>query len=145
MKRKIRGLAHASQQPPDVPDGVYLVRVEAVRFERERTRPSYRLRFSVISPAEHAGQSITGRIWCTPRALWKLSWFLRDFGYDQDLLGHDEIDDKRLVGLRGVVKVSHTTVNGRRYTNLDAFAPAEAWEDLPKPPVREQQIREAAS
>ncbi len=144
MRRKIQGLAHASQ-PPDVPNGVYLVRVEAVHFERERASPSYRLRFSVISPAECAGQSITGRIWCTPRALWKLSWFLRDFGYDQDLLGHDEIDGKRLVGLRGVVKVSHTTVNGRRYTNLDAFAPAEAWEDLPKPPRGEQHIREAAS
>ncbi len=144
MKRKIQGLAHASQQPPDVPDGVYLVRVESVRFERERARPSYRLRFTVIGPQEFAGQSITGRIWCTPKALWKLSWFLRDFGYDQDLLGHDEIDDKRLVGLRGVLKISHTTVNGRRFTNLDAFAPAEAWEDLPKPP-NEDEIREAAS
>ncbi len=89
-------------------------------------------------------QSITGWLWCTTRALWKLSWFLRDFGYDQELLGHDEIDDKRLVGLRGMVKVSHTTVNGRRFTNLDAFAPAEAWEDLPKPP-REEQMRERAS
>jgi hypothetical protein len=144
LKRKIQGLAHASQQPPDVPDGVYLVCVEAVRFERERTRPSYRLRFSVVAPRESAEQSITGRLWCTPRALWKLSWFLRDFGYDQDLLGHDEIDDKRLAGLRGVVKVSHATVNGRRFTNLDAFAPAEAWEDLPKPP-HEEQIRERAS
>jgi len=144
MKRKIQGLAQACQQPPDVPDGVYLVRVEAVRFERERTRPSYRLRFSVVAPRESAEQAITGRLWCTPRALWKLSWFLRDFGYDQDLLGHDEIDDKRLIGLHGIMKVSHTTVNGRRFTNLDAFAPAEAWDDLPKPP-REEPIRERAS
>jgi hypothetical protein len=145
MKRKIHGLAHASQQPPDVPDGVYLVRVESVRFEREKTRPSYRLQFSILAPSDRGGQSIIGRIWCTPKALWKLSWFLRDFGYDQDLLGHDEIDDKRLVGLRGVLKVSHTTVNGRLFTNLDAFAPAEAWEDLPKPPRGEEPIREAAS
>jgi hypothetical protein len=28
--------------------------------------------------------------------LWKLNWFLRDFGYDADLLGQDEIDDKNL-------------------------------------------------
>ncbi len=145
MKRRIQGLAHASQQPPDVPDGVYLVQVETVRFEREKTRPSYRLQFSILAPSDCAGQSITGRIWCTPKALWRLSWFLRDFGYDQDLLGHDEIDDKRLVGLQGVLKVSHTTVNGRRFTNLDAFAPAEAWEDLPKPPQGEEPIREAAS
>jgi hypothetical protein len=144
MRRKIQGLAHASQQPPDVPDGVYLVRVEAVRFERDRAKPSYRLRFSVIAPKVSAEQPITGRLWCTPRALWKLSWFLRDFGYEQDLLGQDEIDDKRLIGLRGVMKISHTTVNGRRFTNLDAFAPAEAWEDVHKPP-REEQLREQAS
>ena len=144
MKRKIQGLAHASQQPPDVPDGVYLVRVESVRFERERARPSYRLKFSIIAPRESAGQSITGRIWCTPKALWKLSWFLRDFGYDQDLVGRDEIDDKRLVGLRGVVKISHVTVNGRRFTNLDAFAQATAWEEGPEP-AREDPVREAAS
>ena len=72
-----------------------------------------------------------GRIWSTPKALWKLSWFLRDFGYDADLIDRDEIDDKRLVGLRGVLKISHTTVNGRRFTNLDAFATAETWDEVP--------------
>jgi hypothetical protein len=131
MKRKISGLANASQQPADVPDGVYLVRILGLRFERERVRPFYVLRFSVLGPAALAGRSLTGRLWCTPKALWKLSWFLRDFGYDQELLGRDEIDDKRLIGLRGVVKISHTTVNGRRFTNLDAFAPAEAWDEVP--------------
>jgi hypothetical protein len=131
MKRKISGLANASQQPADVPDGVYLVRIESLRFERERVRPFYVLRFSVLEPSTIAGRSLTGRLWCTPKALWKLSWFLRDFGYDQELLGRDEIDDKRLVGLRGVLKVSHTTLNGRRFTNLDAFAPAEVWDEAP--------------
>jgi hypothetical protein len=131
MKRKIAGLANASSQPADVPKGVYLVRIEGLRFERERVRPFYLLRFSVLQPSSLAGRSISGRLWCTPKALWKLSWFLRDFGYDQELLGRDEIDDKRLVGLRGVLKVSHTTVNGRRFTNLDAFAPAEAWDEVP--------------
>jgi hypothetical protein len=72
-----------------------------------------------------------GTLWCTPKALWKLSWFLRDFGYDAELIDRDEIDEKRLVGLRGVVKVSHTTVNGRRFTNLEAFAPAETWDEVP--------------
>ena len=55
---------------------------------------------------------------------------LRDFGYDTELLGHDEIDDKNLVGLRGVVKVSHVVVNGTSLLNLDAFAPASQWEQL---------------
>ncbi len=32
---------------------------------------------------------MTGRLYCTPRAMWKLSWFLRDFGYDAELLGRE--------------------------------------------------------
>jgi hypothetical protein len=62
--------------------------------------------------------------------LWKLNWFLRDFGYDIELLGQDEIDDKNLVGLRGVVKVSHVVINGTSLLNLDGFAPAGQWEQL---------------
>ena len=129
MKHKIAGLANASQQPADVPKGVYLVRVESFRFERERVRPFYLLRFSVLEPSVLTGRSIIGRLWCTPKALWKLSWFLRDFGYDAELLGRDELDEKRMVGLTGVVKVSHTTVNGCTYLNLDAFAPAGEWDE----------------
>jgi len=70
------------------------------------------------------------RIYCTPRALWKLNWFLRDFGYDTELLGQDEIDDKSLVGLRGVVKISHVVVNVTSLLNLDGFAPASQWEEM---------------
>ena len=73
---------------------------------------------------------ITGRVYCTPKALWKLSWFLRDFGYDTELLGRDEVDEKNLVGLRGVVKISHTVMNGTSLLNLDGFAPASQWEEL---------------
>ncbi|MFQ5875226.1 MAG: hypothetical protein ACE5JL_15700, partial [Dehalococcoidia bacterium] len=56
--------------------------------------------------------------------------FLRDFGYDAELLGRDEVDEKALLGLRGVVKVSRTTVNGRSLLNLDGFASASQWEEL---------------
>jgi len=63
-------------------------------------------------------------------ALEKLNWFLRDFGYDAELLGQDEVDDKNLVGLRGVVKISHIVVNGSTLLNLDGFAPASQWEKL---------------
>ena len=60
----------------------------------------------VLEPKEYAGRTISGRLYSTPRALWKLSWFLRDFGYDTDLLGRDEVDEKALRGLRGVVRIS---------------------------------------
>jgi len=55
---------------------------------------------------------------------------LRDFGYDTDLLGQDEIDEKSLVGLRGVVKIGHVVVNGPSFVNLEGFASASQWQDL---------------
>ena len=77
---------------------------------------------------------ITGRVYCTPKALWKLSWFLRDFGYDTEMLGRDEVDEKALVGLRGVVKISRTMLHGISLINLDGFAPASQWEELSAAP-----------
>ena len=70
------------------------------------------------------------RLYCTERALWKLHWFLRDFGYDADLLNRDQVDEKALLNLRGVVRTSHKTFNGRSYQNLDFFGPAGDWEVL---------------
>ena len=66
--------------------------------------------------------------------MWKLSWFLRDFGYDTDLFGRNEIDDQALVGLHGVVKISHAVVHGLSVLNLDGFAPAERWNELSPSP-----------
>ena len=62
--------------------------------------------------------------------MWKLSWFLRDFGYDTELLGKDEIDDQVLLGLQGVLKVSHAIVHGISLLNLDGFAPLSRWKEL---------------
>ena len=39
-------------------------------------------------------RSFSGRLYCTERALWKLNWFLRDFGYDLELLAQDQVDEK---------------------------------------------------
>jgi hypothetical protein len=131
MKRRIQGLHDADQSAADqVRDGLFLVRVERAQHRWHARKPFYLLRFSVLKPKELSGQPITGRLYCTPRALWKLNWFLRDFGYDADLLGRDEIDEKSLVGLRGVVKISHVVVNGASLLNLDGFVPASQWEEL---------------
>jgi hypothetical protein len=73
---------------------------------------------------------MTGRLYCTPKAMWKLSWFLRDFGYDRELLDKNEIDDQALVDLWGVVKVSQVTVHGISVLNFEGFAPAARWEEL---------------
>ncbi len=128
MKRRFQGLSSTSRPEPDVPDGVFLVRVDSVQYRRQRQKPFYDLQLSILDPAPLKGHSLSGRLYCTPRALWKLSWFLRDFGYDSDLLIRDEIDEKALIGVQGVVKISHVVINGRSLLNLDAFAPTTAWE-----------------
>ena len=146
MKRRFQGLASMSQANTEVPDGVFLVRVDQVRYSRERQKPFYNVRFSVIEPEPMAGRTFSGRLYCTAKALWKFSWFLRDFGYDAELFGREEIEDKALIGLSGVVKVSHAVVNGRSLLNLDAFAPAAAWAGIgPQPAINNDTARKAAS
>ena len=131
MKRHIQGLHEADQSATNqVPGGLLLVRVERAQHRWDAGKPFYLLRFSVIEPKDLAGQLVAGRLYCTQKALWKLNWFLRDFGYDTELLGRDEIDDKGLVGLRGVIKISHVVVNGTSLLNLDGFAPASRWDEI---------------
>ena len=131
MRRRVQGLHEADQSAASqIPDGLFLVRIERAQHRWDSRKPFYLLRFSILGPRELAGHSVAGRLYCTPRALWKLNWFLRDFGYDNELLGRDEIDERSLLGLRGVIKISHTVVNGTSLLNLDGFAPAVQWEQL---------------
>jgi hypothetical protein len=131
MRRRIQGLHEADQSAAgQIRDGLLLVRVERAHHRWDARKPFYLLRFSVLAPKELSGHSIAGRLYGTQRALWKLNWFLRDFGYDTELLGRDEIDEKSLVGLCGVVKISHVVVNGASLLNLDGFGPASQWEEL---------------
>ena len=131
MKRRIEGLHEADPAGSVLlPDSLYLVRVARAQYRWHMEKPYYVLRLFVLEPQYFAGRSLTGRIYCTRRALWKLNWFLRDFGYDTDLLGQDEIDEKSLVGLRGVVKIGHVVVNGTTFVNLEGFAPGSQWQEL---------------
>jgi hypothetical protein len=113
-----------------VPDGVFLVRVDRAHYRWHKQKPYYEFRFVVLKPRHLTGCVMTGRLYCTPRALWKLSWFLRDFGYDTELLDKNEIDEQALVDLWGVVKISQVTVHGISVVNFDGFAPAARWEEL---------------
>ena len=129
MKRPFPGL-HQAAQPAEVPDGVYLVRVHQAQYRWHQQKPFYAVQFAVVEPRPFVGSLISGRIYCTEKALWKLSWFLRDFGYDAELLGRDELDTRALVKLEGVVKITHTTVNGTSLLNFDGFAPTARWAEL---------------
>jgi len=135
MKRQVPGLAEiARDSRPEIPDGIFLVRVDGAQFRWHAQKPFYVLRLSILEPNTLAGQSIIVRLYCTPKAMWKLGWFLRDFLYDPELLAHEQVDEKALPGLRGVVKISHTMRHGISLINLDGFAPAGQWEELSAAP-----------
>ena len=128
MRRQIPGLHSNHQDPENSLDGLFLVR------SRKRCLP--------MAPAEVLSRAAIHRLGAKNRrfalllwtallhrpSLWKLNWFLRDFGYDTELLSRDQVDEKSLLNLQGGVRISHSTVNGRSYQNLDAFAPASEWE-----------------
>ncbi len=130
MKRQIPGLSRATQIADDIPDGEYLVRVIRARYHWDKHKPYYVIRFEVLAPSNTIPPSFTGRVYCTVKSLWKLNWFLRDFGYDPELLGHDELDEKALSGLSGIVRVSNKTFDANSFLSLEGFAPAERWPEL---------------
>jgi hypothetical protein len=130
MRRHVPGL-HARQQECDSPlQGLFLVRVEWASYRWHPQRPFLGVRFLILEPASFERRFFSGRLYSTERALWKLNWFLRDFGYDQELLSQDQVDEKALVNLRGIVRTSHVTLAGRTFQNLEAFAPAAEWEEF---------------
>ena len=123
MKRHIQGLHSRQQDREGALEGLFLARVDAASYRWHPQKPFLSVRFVVLEPKPFAGRSLAGRLYCTERALWKLNWFLRDFGYDPDLLSRDQVDEKALLGLRGVIRTSHVTLNGRSFQNLEAFCP----------------------
>ena len=130
MKRQIPGLHEAAENGLEGPEGLFLVAVERAIYRFHPQKPFFQVSFLVFEPPAFAGQHIPGRLYCHVKALWKLNWFLKDFSYDAELLCQDEIDDKALIGLRGVIKVRRAVVNGRSYLNLDGFARSEQWEAI---------------
>ena len=140
MKRHIPGLHSRQQDHESALEGLFLVRVDAASYRWHPQKPFLSIRFVVLEPESFAARPLCARLYCTERALWKLNWFLRDFGYDPDLLGRDQVDDRALFGLRGIVRTSRVTLNGRSFQNLEAFAPAAEWQEISREAseIREQ-------
>ena len=131
MKRRLPGIsATVEESRPTIPDGIFLVRLDHAQHRWHSQKPFYVLRLIVLEPKSFAGVPIVSRLYCTSKAMWKLGWFLRDFLYDPESLIRDEIDERAMRGLVGVVKVSHSVVNGVSLANFDGFAPASQWEEL---------------
>ena len=140
MKRHIPGLHVEQRASNDTLEGIFLVRVDRAFYRWHPQRPFYVLQLAILEPREHQDRSLSGRLYCTPKALWKLRWFLRDFGYDRELMGRDEVDEKALLGLQGIVRISHTTLNGHTFLNLSGFAPTSEWEELSVSVVTRQEV-----
>ena len=98
MKRHIPGSAFTKSRITKAAlEGLFLVRVDAASYRWHLQKPFLSVRFVVLEPESSAGRSLSGRLYCTERALWKLNWFLRDFGYDSDLLNQDQVDEKAML------------------------------------------------
>jgi len=59
-----------------------------------------------------------------------------------ELLSQDQMDEKALVNLRGVVRTTYKTLNGHTFQNLEAFAPEANWEELSHSETTETQAQE---
>ncbi len=130
MRRLIPGLHSGHHAASSNLDGLFLVRVERASYRWHPQKPFLSLHFCILEPTGYEALVFSGRLYCTERALWKLSWFLRDFGYDTELLSRDQVDERALLNLRGIVRTTFTNLNGRSYQNLDSFAPAAEWETI---------------
>jgi len=130
MRRQIPGLHSRDDDYRTGANGVFLVRVERAWYRRHPQKSCMELRFVILDPHAFQDRSFSGRVYCTEKDLWRLHRFLRDFGYDADLLNRDQVDEKALLKPRGVVRTSHKTFHGRAYQNLDSFTPTGEWEVL---------------
>ena len=130
MRRQIPGLHSNHRGVENKLEGLFLVRVDRAHYRWHPQKPFVEIRFVILEPKPFETRCFSGRLYCTERALWKLNWFLRDFGYDTQLLKDDQVDEKALSHLRGVVRTSSIALNGRAYQNLEAFAPEADWEAL---------------
>lgn len=79
-------------------------------FLAQRAKRPNRLR-AILERRRFSGHIISRRLYCDPKALWKFTWFLRDFGYEVELLGRDEVDETQLIGRTGVVKIGNVILS----------------------------------
>lgn len=130
MRRHIPGLHSWQPDDTNLLGGLFLVRIDGAFFRWQQKKPYLELRFAILEPEALEQKTFVARLCCTEKALWKLTRFLKDFGYDAELLTRDQLDVKALLGLRGVVRTSPFTSAGRTYQNIEAFAPVDEWTSL---------------
>jgi hypothetical protein len=143
MRTKIQGLSQATERNPLV-EGSYRARVVRFAPAGHAAKPCLAATFLILDPAPFAGRYVRTRLYCHDRALWKLRWFLHDFNYDAELLAADELDDRRVVGLEGVIRLAYWGDDGHRRLDVQGFAPSERWGELSVHPSPSESLPEVA-
>ena len=64
--------------------------------------------------------------------------------YDAELLAADQLDDRCVVGLEGVIRLAYWDNNGHRRLDVQGFAPSDRWGDLPAHQPPGESLTEAA-
>ena len=127
--------AHQNSRPQPDDERSSLVegacRARVVRFgpAGHAAKPCLAATFLILEPAAYAGCCIRTRLYCHDRALWKLRWFLRAFRYDAELFAAEELDDRHVVGLEGVIRLAYWG-DARRRLDVEGFAFSERWGQL---------------
>ena len=144
MRTHIQGLNQPSERKP-LAEGLYKARV--VKFEPagHAAKPCRMATFLILEPEAYFGRHVKTRLYCHDRALWKLRWFLSDFGYDPDLLAAEELDDRRVIGLEGVIQLSYWGLNGTRRLDVQGFARLERWDELSQSSQPVEQVSTVSS
>src|SRR5690349_11595383 len=129
MRAKIQGLSRVSERVPLV-EGLYRARVVRFEFGGHSAKPCGAATFLILDPPRYAGRYVRTRLYLHDRALWKLRWFLTDFAYDSELFNADELDDRRVIGLEGIIRLAHWGNNGQRRLDVQGFGPISRWDEL---------------
>lgn len=135
MRTRIQGLSQENEKLPLV-EGVYRARVVACRPAGHAAKPCRAVTFRILDPPPYVGQYVRTRLYCHDRAVWKLRWFLSDFGYDIELLAAEVLDDRHVVGLEGVIRLAYWGTDGRRRLDVEGFARADRWLELCQRPAQ---------
>ena len=125
MRTKVKGLSRSTERSP-LAEGLYRARVVRFGPAGHAAKPCVAATFEILEPAAYAGSRIRTRLYCHDRALWKLRWFLRAFKYDSELFGRDELDDRHIVGLEGVIRLAYWG-HARPRLDVQGFAFSERW------------------
>ncbi len=73
MRRQIPGLHLNQHGVEDKLEGLFLVRVDRARYRWHPQKPFVDIRFVVLEPKPFETRALSGRLYCTERALWKLN------------------------------------------------------------------------